>query len=166
MAINFASKANRYTYSDREADRGWADAIRAIVDPSGKDVVDIGCGGGIYSTAFSDLGAASVIGVDSSAEMIGSARKRAVGHDTVTFRIGNAASTELAAGAADIVFARPRASSRRPRSLLPRGETTAPTFGNARCPGSVVGRRGRARIAGSHPRLLFREVSSPPRRRA
>ena len=106
MAIDFASKANRYTYSDREADRGWADAIRAIVDPSGKDVVDIGCGGGIYSTAFSDLGATSVIGVDSSAEMIGAARERAVGHDTVTFRIGNAASTGLAAGAADIVFAR------------------------------------------------------------
>jgi 2-polyprenyl-3-methyl-5-hydroxy-6-metoxy-1,4-benzoquinol methylase len=33
------------------------EAIRRIVDPAGKRVADIGCGGGIYSQAWHALGA-------------------------------------------------------------------------------------------------------------
>ncbi|CAN5228511.1 hypothetical protein BH10PSE6_BH10PSE6_39730 [soil metagenome] len=48
MTIDFHSEANRGTYARRDADTGWADAMTAIVDPAGRRVADIGCGGGIY----------------------------------------------------------------------------------------------------------------------
>src|SRR5258708_34265884 len=63
MAIDFHSKTNRSTYAGRLADAGWAGAIRHIVDPTGKRVADIGCGGGIYSRAWREPGAHEAVGV-------------------------------------------------------------------------------------------------------
>ena len=74
MPIDFADPANRRTYSGREADATWADLGGQLVDPAGAVVVDIGCGGGTYTRAWSDLGARRVIGVDASAPQLDSAR--------------------------------------------------------------------------------------------
>ncbi|MBM3222839.1 MAG: class I SAM-dependent methyltransferase [Candidatus Tectomicrobia bacterium] len=106
MPIDFHAEANRYTYTTRTADESWQQAILALVMPQGKRVVDIGCGGGIYSHAWVQLGATSVCGVDFSEQMILAARAHLSGVPQVTFQQGNARSTGLPDGCADIVFAR------------------------------------------------------------
>jgi ubiquinone/menaquinone biosynthesis C-methylase UbiE len=106
MAIDFHSKANRGTYAGRRADAGWIEAIRRIVDPADKRVADIGCGGGIYSLAWHEIGAHAVTGVDFSEQMVAAAREQAAGLSTVSFQQGEAAATGLPAAATDIVFQR------------------------------------------------------------
>ena len=41
-----------------------------MLKPTGKDVVDVGCGDGIYSKGFVLCGAKSVLGIDSSEQYI------------------------------------------------------------------------------------------------
>ena len=72
----------------------------------GKDVVDIGCGGGIYSRGFAALNARSVIGIDSSPQYIAEAGAGALDAGRLTFRLGTAADTALADESADLVFER------------------------------------------------------------
>jgi ubiquinone/menaquinone biosynthesis C-methylase UbiE len=105
MAIDFHSTKNRSTYTGRQADAGWVEAIRRIVDPAGKRVADIGCGGGIYSWAWHELGA-EVVGVDFSEQMVGAAREQAAGLSRISFRQGDATATGLSAASRDIVFER------------------------------------------------------------
>ena len=106
MPIDFADPANRRSYSDRAADATWAELIRSLVDPDGAVVVDIGCGGGAYTRAWSELGARRVVGVDSSAPVLDSAREDHGGLPGVEFRRGDAAATGLPVGEADVVFER------------------------------------------------------------
>jgi len=106
MSIDFHSQENKYTYGTRKANESWARAVEAAVDPRGKRVVDVGCGGGIYSQAWDDLGAQSVIGIDFSEQMVAAAREKAHGRARLSFQVGTAQATGLAAGAADIVFER------------------------------------------------------------
>ena len=47
-----------------------------IGDPRGKRVLDFGCGDGAVTWALAEKGAARVVGVDSSGEMIAAARER------------------------------------------------------------------------------------------
>ena len=49
-------------------------------DVTGKAVLDVGCGSGVYSVDFARRGAARVVGVDFSANMLGLARKEATEH--------------------------------------------------------------------------------------
>ena len=104
--IDFHAEANRATYAQRVADAGWIEAIRRIVDPAGKRVADIGCGGGIYSQAWHALGASDVVGVDFSAQMVAAACEKAAGQPGLAFRQGDAANTGLPAASRDIVFER------------------------------------------------------------
>ena len=106
MAIDFHARANRGTYADRRASTVWAEAIRHLVDPTGKRVADIGCGGGIYSRMWHEIGAGEVTGVDFSAEMVGAAREQAAGLPLVSFRQGDAAATGLPSGSVEVVFQR------------------------------------------------------------
>jgi SAM-dependent methyltransferase len=106
VPIDFQDPANRRTYSDREADPSWHDAVAGIVDPAGAAVVDVGCGGGTYSRAWSALGAATVVGVDSSAPILTEARRSHGNLPGVTFRSGTATDTGLPDASADVVFAR------------------------------------------------------------
>ncbi|SDX48801.1 class I SAM-dependent methyltransferase [Pseudomonas salomonii] len=106
MSIDFHSSNNRYTYAARDADSGWATAINSMLAPSGKRVADIGCGGGIYSIAWSKLGASEVTGVDFSAEMVAAAREKSAGQPGVSFQVGAAENTHLANESMDIVFER------------------------------------------------------------
>ena len=48
--------------------------LSALPDLAGKSVLDVACGTGFYPRVFADLGAAKVVGVDSSAEMVAYAK--------------------------------------------------------------------------------------------
>jgi ubiquinone/menaquinone biosynthesis C-methylase UbiE len=106
MPIDFHSEANRTTYAQREAGEEWARTIRSLAPPEGRRVADIGCGGGVYSTAWLDLGAASVVGVDFSAPILAGARERCAGRPGLAFRQGTADATGLPGASVGIVFAR------------------------------------------------------------
>lgn len=106
MGIDFHAKENQRTYTGRSVDESWFTLISSLINPTGKRVVDIGCGGGIYSQAWSALGASSVIGVDFSQVMLEDAREQCTENPTISFIQGDALATGLASGSADIVFAR------------------------------------------------------------
>lgn len=106
MSIDFHAPANRYSYAGREVQPDWAAPVRSLVDPAAKRVADIGCGGGIYSAAWADLGAAHVTGVDFSAEMVRTATEKNRGRSNTVFKRGDALATGLPSESADIVFER------------------------------------------------------------
>jgi len=106
VPINFHDTANRTTYSGREADASWRQAVTPLVDPAGAAVVDVGCGGGTYTRAWHELGAATVTGVDFSEPILEQARVDHGDLPGVTFRFGNAAATGLDDASADLVFER------------------------------------------------------------
>lgn len=106
MPIDFHDPRNAHTYDTRTADPSWVAAITAIVSPEGKRVLDIGCGGGVYSRAFAELGAAREIGVDFSAAMLESARALCADLPQVTFQQGDALATGLPDASADLVYER------------------------------------------------------------
>ena len=80
--------------------------IRAIVDPMAKRVVDIGCGGGIYSAQWAALGAALVTGVDFSEAMLSAAREANASVATLAFAKGDVLALVQAAGLIDAHLAR------------------------------------------------------------
>lgn len=106
MPIDFHDPRNAHTYDTRTADPSWVAAITAIVAPKGRRVLDIGCGGGVYSRAFAELGAASVTGVDFSATMLEAARAMCADLPQVTFQQGDALATGLPDASADLVYER------------------------------------------------------------
>lgn len=106
MSIDFHSSENRYTYAARNADSGWSTAINSVLDPADKRVADIGCGGGIYSVAWAELGAKEVTGVDFSAEMVSAAQEKSATRAGISFQLGTAEKTGLASESMDIVFER------------------------------------------------------------
>jgi len=106
MTIDFHSATNRGTYTTRHADANWKQAMLGLVDPCGTVVADIGCGGGIYTRAWRDLGAASVTGVDFSVQMLEDARETSEDYPALSFVRGDAADTELPGSSFDIVFSR------------------------------------------------------------
>lgn len=89
----------------REVDQSWIDLITDVVDPTGKDVTDLGCGAGVYARGWLRAGAAHVTGVDPSEESIAVAREAAE-PGTSTFIEAEAAETGLADASADIVYIR------------------------------------------------------------
>jgi ubiquinone/menaquinone biosynthesis C-methylase UbiE len=106
VPIDFHEAANRRSYSDRSADESWRSAVCALVDPSRAHVVDVGCGGGIYTRAWHELGAAAVTGVDFSEPILDAARESHGHLPGVRFVLGEAADTGLPAGTADVVLER------------------------------------------------------------
>jgi ubiquinone/menaquinone biosynthesis C-methylase UbiE len=106
MPIDFHAAENRYTYAQRQVDSAWKEMIQSIVEVEGKQVVDIGCGGGLYTAAFAELGAAEVTGVDFSLEMLKSAGEQCQHYSNVLFKQGNALQTGLPSEAYDIVLER------------------------------------------------------------
>jgi ubiquinone/menaquinone biosynthesis C-methylase UbiE len=106
MTIDFHDEKNRRSYASRSASTGWMEAVCALVRPEGKRVVDIGCGGGIYSRAWADLGASRVIGIDFSPVMLGAAEEHCRSYGSISFHLGDALETGLPDGCADFVFAR------------------------------------------------------------
>ena len=106
MAIDFSDPHVRRTYAERGASPGWSSAIVEIAgNVQGRVIVDLGCGGGIYSQAWLSLGVSRVIGVDSSAQFLGAASE-AIRDDRFEVVHADAARTGLRDASADIVFAR------------------------------------------------------------
>lgn len=106
MPINFHDATNANTYATRTADETWIRQMQSIL--GGRHigrVADIGCGGGIYSRAWKRLGAESVVGVDSSAQMITDARAATTG-EGIDFVHADANATSLSDESCDIVFSR------------------------------------------------------------
>ena len=105
MPIDFHDADNRFTYASREVHTSWLDAIAQIINPQGKTVYDIACGGGVYTRAWQKLGAAKVVGVDFSDPNLSVARAQTFDPDISYFR-ADALATDLPDASADIVFAR------------------------------------------------------------
>ncbi len=106
MPMDFHDAANRSSYSGRAADDSWRQAVVQLADPAGAAVVDVGCGGGVYSRAWHELGAAAVTGVDFSEPILGQARAEHGDLPGVTLHLGTATATGLDDASADLVFER------------------------------------------------------------
>ncbi len=106
MPIDFHSEANRHTYGSRDSSADWADAILQLLDPRGRRVADVGCGGGIYTEAWLNLGAQAVSGVDFSEQMVAAASQRLKDRPQASISLGDAHATGLPAASVDIVFER------------------------------------------------------------
>ncbi|WP_124727084.1 class I SAM-dependent methyltransferase [Staphylospora marina] len=103
MLINFHDRANRLSYAGRNVDPAWRGFMEQVIDWRGKRVVDIGCGGGIYTKEMLRLGAEHVVGIDFSEAMLSVAKTE---HKGIEFRKGDACDTGLVAGSFDLVFSR------------------------------------------------------------
>nr|WP_282563583.1 MULTISPECIES: class I SAM-dependent methyltransferase [Providencia] len=106
MPIDFHDEKNKSTYATRSVAKEWMDFIEKQVDIKNKIVADIGCGGGIYSRAWAELGAKNVIGIDFSEHMVKTAREKSIDYPQTTFQQGNAEKTGLASSSIDLVFER------------------------------------------------------------
>src|SRR5260370_38939257 len=95
MPIDFRAENKRFSYTTRQADPSWVTAIKSIVDVRGKRVLDIGCGGGIYSKALAEMGAASVTGIDFSEEALKGARENFPDYAHIDLIVVNALNTRL-----------------------------------------------------------------------
>lgn len=72
------------------------------VDPAGKTLVDIGCGGGLFAEELARLGA-NVIGVDPSEPSLETARAHAAASSlTIEYRLGSGEQLPLPDSSADI----------------------------------------------------------------
>ncbi len=76
MPINFHDANNKYTYAQRNAHISWREMIKNITDIQNKRIIDIGCGGGIYTKELALMGAKSVVGLDFSKEILQAAKRK------------------------------------------------------------------------------------------
>lgn len=106
MPIDFHAAANANTYASRNAYPDWLVHMQSLLDGRQPGTVaDIGCGGGIYSRAWRTLGAETVVGLDSSAQMVADAESSS--KDTaIRFAVASAYETGLADASCDVVFSR------------------------------------------------------------
>ncbi|GHO53304.1 class I SAM-dependent methyltransferase [Ktedonobacter robiniae] len=173
MPINFHASSNRNSYADRHADDSWKRFVSALVEIPGKEVADIACGGGIYSIAFAELGAAHVTGVDFSQGMLEAARAFSRDYPTISFQEGNALATGLPSASVDVILERalthhlkieelPIAFAEARRLLKPGGTLLIQnrTPKDCQLPGSATNPRGY--FFERFPRLLEIEIGRRP----
>lgn len=106
MPINFHDEKNKMSYTTRTADECWLSVIKENIEVTGKEVVDIGCGGGIYTKALVSLGASQVTGLDFSEAMLSGAAENCKGIENVSFVHGSAYDTGLLDNQFDIILER------------------------------------------------------------
>ncbi len=90
MSINFHDANNKYTYANRNAHISWQETINNIVDVQNKQVIDIGCGGGIYTKELALMGAKNVVGLDFSKEILQAAKENCNAFPNISFIHGDA----------------------------------------------------------------------------
>ncbi|KEK23705.1 class I SAM-dependent methyltransferase [Bacillus gaemokensis] len=106
MSINFHDANNKYTYAMRKANTSWREMLQNIIDIKGKNVIDIGCGGGIYTKELALMGANNVVGFDFSKEMLQAAKENCNTFKNISFIHGDAHHTTFANETFDIVISR------------------------------------------------------------
>jgi len=106
MPINFHAPQNRISYATRNADMSWRSCIQSIVDIRGKEVIDIGCGGGIYTHALAEMDAKHVTGVDFSQEAVKGTQEQPLSIANISFVIGDALHTGLQSEQYNVVLER------------------------------------------------------------
>ncbi|UOE95845.1 class I SAM-dependent methyltransferase [Alkalihalobacillus sp. LMS39] len=107
MTINFHSHEHQKTYTTRNADRSWIEAIRKLVEMETVDhALDIGCGGGIYAKALSDTGVSKVTGVDFSESMLEGAKENCQSYENISLKYGTAYETGLENTQYDLIIQR------------------------------------------------------------
>src|SRR5690242_11922170 len=104
MSINFHDAHNKYTYATRKADSSWCEMIQNIIDVSGKNIIDIGCGGGIYTKELALMRASKVIGFDFSKKMLQAATENCASVPNISFIHGDAHHMPFANETFDIVI--------------------------------------------------------------
>lgn len=87
MSINFHDANNKYTYAQRNAHISWREMIKSITSIQNKRIVDIGCGGGIYTKELALMGAKSVVGLDFSKEILQAAKENCSGFSNISFTV-------------------------------------------------------------------------------
>lgn len=108
MPINFHDERNENSYNSRNADKGWKETIKSLTKGTViNKAADIGCGGGIYSKALSDMGIPYVIGVDFSVPMLRGANQNLAKYDGgISFKKGDAYKTGQPDACFDLVLER------------------------------------------------------------
>ncbi|MFJ8527179.1 class I SAM-dependent methyltransferase [Bacillus sp. NPDC094106] len=106
MSINFHDPNNKYTYATRNADVSWGEMIQSIIDVKNKKIIDIGCGGGIYTKELSFMGAKKVVGFDFSKEMLQAAEENCAAFSNISFVHGDAHHLPFVNETFDIVISR------------------------------------------------------------
>ncbi|MCI0765667.1 class I SAM-dependent methyltransferase [Bacillus sp. TL12] len=106
MSINFHDANNKYTYATRDADLSWRQMIQSIINVSDKNIVDIGCGGGIYTKELALMGANNVVGFDFSEKMLQAATKNCTSFQNISFVHGDAQHMPFTNETFDIVISR------------------------------------------------------------
>jgi ubiquinone/menaquinone biosynthesis C-methylase UbiE len=104
--IDFNDPVNRDTYVGRAADPAWVAFYDELVQPRGRCIADLGCGGGIYTKAIASLQPAWVIGIDSSQLSLDSAREYCKGTSNVEFMTGDAEALAVSDEAFDNIVER------------------------------------------------------------
>ena len=77
-----------------------------ITDVQNKRIIDIGCGGGIYTKELALMGAESVVGLDFSKEILQAAKENCSGFSNISFIQGDAHSVPYPNDTFDIVISR------------------------------------------------------------
>ncbi|HDR7322939.1 MULTISPECIES: class I SAM-dependent methyltransferase [Bacillus cereus group] len=106
MSINFHDANNKYTYATRNAHVSWEEMIKNITDIQNKQIIDIGCGGGIYTKELALMGAKNVVGLDFSKEILQAAKENCSGFPNISFIHGDAHSIPYPDETFDIVISR------------------------------------------------------------
>lgn len=106
MPMDFHDSRNKQSYTARTAEKRWIGLIGEYAVLHGKQVLDLGCGGGIYSQALAAAGAEHVIGMDFSREMLEGAAWNCREYDNISFVQGSALETRLGADSVDVLLQR------------------------------------------------------------
>ncbi|WP_188456306.1 methyltransferase domain-containing protein [Virgibacillus oceani] len=107
MTINFHDANNKQSYTTRAADKDWQALITKLLpNKEISHAADIGCGGGIYSKALSEMGIPKITGVDFSEAMLEGAKANCHDCEMINFKLGNAYNTGLRSDSYDLLLER------------------------------------------------------------
>src|SRR5690625_583331 len=97
MPIDFHDERNKNSYSSRNADKSWKDAMKSLTEGVViNKAADIGCGCGNYCKAIHDMGGPFVSSVDYSAWKLKETNQKLEKYDRqVSYKIGYAYNTGL-----------------------------------------------------------------------
>ena len=96
----------RHGISDPREERAWKDALRTLLTPPARDVLDVGCGTGFLTLLLADMGY-RVRGVDLAEEMLARAQEKAKDLQVeIAFELGDAISPPGTPQSVDVIVNR------------------------------------------------------------